>query len=332
MFIFFNVCNGLHTCGGEMMATIREVAARAGVSVATVSRVLNKNGYVKEETLEKVKQAIKDLNYTPNSVARTLFTKKSDTIGVLVPDITNPFFAELYKTIEKYAEQHDKQLFLFNSDYSLNKEKKFLKLITSRLIDSAIIVSDTLMESDLEAIEIPIVTVDRKISDNIPSISINNYQGAKEAVNYLLNRKCKVLAHITGPIGNTTASERKKGFIDEVNLQKVEYRMIQGSYDIKESVKTSITLLNQYPEIDGVFAGNDIIAVGLIKALSKINHPNSLSIIGFDGIRLGEEITPEITTLSQPIDAMAQEAIDIILTNTRQKHKVFDVNLLIRET
>lgn len=314
------------------MATIRQVAAKAGVSVATVSRVLNKNGYVKEETLIKVEQAIKELDYTPNSVARTLFTKKSDTIGVLVPDITNPFFAELYKTIEKYAEKHGKHLFLFNSDYSLTKEKQFLKLVTARLIDSAVIVSDTLMESDLENIDIPLVTVDRKISEKIPSVSIDNYQGAKEAVRYLRKRKCRVIAHITGPEGNTTADQRKKGFLDEVNSQKIEYRMIQGSYDIKESVHTSIALLEQYPEIDGIFAGNDIIAVGLIKALSKINHPNPLSIIGFDGIRLGEEITPEITTLSQPIDAMAEEAIDIILTNKSQKHKVFDVDLIIRET
>lgn len=316
----------------KLVATIKDVATRAGVSVATVSRVLNKNGYVKDETLVKVEQAIKELDYTPNSVARTLFTKKSDTIGVLIPDIANPFFAELYKTIEKHSEQYDKQLFLFNSDYSLDKERQFLKLVSSRLIDSAVIVSDTLTEAELLNINIPIVTVDRKISEKIPSISINNYKGAKKAVDYLIKQQCKVIAHITGPQRNITADQRKQGFLDAVNDHKIEYRMIQGSYDIKESVETSINLLKKHPEIDGIFAGNDIIAVGLIKALSKINHPKPLSIIGFDGIRLGEEITPEITTLAQPIDAIAQEAIEIIMTNKRQKHKAFDVELLIRET
>lgn len=314
------------------MATIIEVAKKAGVSVATVSRVLNKNGYVREETLKKVEKAIKELNYTPNSVARMLYTKKSDTIGVLIPDITNPFFSELYKSIEKHAEKYDQQLFLFNSDYSLAKEKKFLKLTSSKLIDSAIIVSDTLKEEHLINIDIPTVTIDRKISEKISSISIDNYQGAKEAVNYLLKRDCKMIAHITGPVGNNTADERKNGFLDKVNREEVQYRMIQGNYDIKDSVKTSLTLLKENPEIDGIFAGNDIIAVGLIKALSKINHPKSLAIIGFDGIRLGEEITPEITTLCQPIDAMACEAIEIIIKNRKQKHKVFEVDLLIRET
>src|SRR5699024_7631245 len=211
-------------------------------------------------------------------------------------------------------------------------EQKFLKLITSRLIESVIIVSDTLREEDIESIDVPIVTVDRKISKKISSISINNYDGAKEAVRYLLRRKCQTIAHISGPEGNNTAYQRKKGFLAEVKRRNVVYRMIQGDYDIKKSVKTSVTLLKENPEIDGIFAGNDIIAVGLIKALSKINHPKPLAIIGFDGIRLGEEVTPEITTLCQPIDAMACEAIDIIMNNKRHEHKIFDVDLLIRET
>lgn len=318
--------------GGDEMATIKEVAQLAGVSVATVSRVLNKNGYVKEQTLEKVEQAIKELNYTPNSIARTLFTKKSNTIGLLIPDITNPFFSELFKSVETYAEEHGKQIFLFNSNYDLEREEKFLQLVTSRLIDSAIIVSDTLTEKHLERVDIPIVTVDRKISDSISSLSIDNYHGAKDAVKYLVSRKCKHIAHITGPEGNQTALERKNGFLEEVQAQGINHIITNGTYDIKDSVSVSTVLLNENPEIDGVFAGNDIIAVGLIKALSKMDDKKNLAIIGFDGIRLGEEITPEITTLAQPIDEIASEAIEVIMNNKKKKHHKFKVELVIRET
>lgn len=316
----------------KSIVTIKEVAELAGVSVATVSRVLNKNGYVKAQTSAKVQNAIDKLNYTPNSVARTLFTKKSNTIGLLIPDITNPFFSELFKSVEKYAEAHGKLIFLFNSDYEIDRERKFLQLVTSRLIDSAIIVSDTLTEKDFDNIDIPIVTVDRKISNNISSLSINNYQGAKEAVKYLVGRNCQYIAHITGPKDNQTSIERKTGFLDEAKRQNIDNITVTGTYDIKESVNVSRILLEKHPNIDGIFAGNDIIAVGLIKGLNKMAYQKPLSIIGFDGIRLGEEITPEITTLSQPIDEIASKAIEILINNKKKTHYSFDVNLVIRET
>src|SRR5699024_6744166 len=210
------------------MTTIRDVANKAEVSVATVSRVLNNKGYLKEETQKKVEKVIKELNYTPNSVARTLYTKKSDTIGVLIPDITNPFFSELYTTIEYYAEKQGQQLFLFNSNYDINREKKLLRQLNSKLIDSVIIISENLTEKDLLNIRIPTVILDRKISEKISSISIDNYKGGKRAARYLLDSECKMIAHITGPKYNEAAIERTKGFYDEMKNSKVKYTVVQG--------------------------------------------------------------------------------------------------------
>lgn len=314
------------------MTTIKDVANKAEVSVATVSRVLNNKGYLKEETKKKVEKVIKELDYTPNSVAKTLYTKKSDTIGVLIPDITNPFFSELYTTIEDYAEKQGQQLLLFNSNYDINREKKLLKQLNSKLIDSVIIISENLTEKDLLNVRIPTVILDRKISEKISSISVDNYKGGKRAARYLLDSGCEMIAHITGPKYNEAAIERTKGFYDEMKNSKVKYTVVQGIYDVKKVVKLFLNLFRDHPTIDGVFAGNDIIAIGVIKALSRVGNNKKISIIGFDGISLGEDITPEITTMCQPIDEIASNAIDIIMSDKKQSHKTFNTKLLIRET
>lgn len=314
------------------MSTIRKVAEKSGVSVATVSRVLNNNGYVKEETKKKVMETIRELDYVPNSIAKTLYTKKSDTIGLLVPDISNPFFAELYKKIEIAAEKHHQHIFLFNSNYDHSREIKFLSLLNSKLIDSAIIISDTIQETDFKNTSIPIVSLDKKISDKISSVTIDNFVGGQMAVKYLVDKGCSKIAHISGPVDNDMASWRKEGFISESKKNKIDNLVVQGVYDVKETVKIATDLLNQISDIDGIFAGNDIIAVGVIKALSKNLTTKKISLIGFDGIKLGEDITPEITTLSQPIEKIADDAIDIIMKNKKAKHKVYTPKLIVRET
>src|SRR5699024_10971150 len=304
-----------------MVTTIKNVAEKAKVSVATVSRVLNNKGYVKETTKKEVEKAIKELNYVPNSFARALYAKQSNIIGVLIPDITNPFFSELYTKIEFYAERENQQLFLFNSNYDIKKEKKLIKQLNSKLIDSAIIISENLTEKDLLDIQIPTVILDRKLSENIPSICIDNYKGGREATRYLITCGCKMIVHITGPKYNEAATERARGFYDEINNNSNNYVVVQGNYNIKDTVNLFSDLLIKYPSIDGVFAGNDIIAMGVVKALSQKKEKN-ISVVGFDGISLVEDITPEITTMRQPINDIAKHAVDIIMRRKKEFHKV----------
>src|SRR5699024_2336974 len=152
------------------------------------------------------------------------------------------------------------------------------------------------------------------------------------ATRYLLDSGCKMIVHITGPKYNRAAIERTRGFDAGVKNSNVNYTIVQGSYDIKHVVKLFLNVFRDYTTIDGVFAGNDIIAMGVIKALSRVNNKRKISIIGFDGISMGEDITPEITTMRQPMDEIASNAIDIIMTGKKQVHKTFDTKLLIRET
>lgn len=314
------------------MATIRDVAKKAQVSVATVSRVINNQNCTKIETQKKVNNAIKELNYIPNSVAKTLYTKKSNTIGVLIPDINNPFFSELYKHIEYYADKWGQQLFLFNSNYDINKEKQVVKKFNSLLIDGAVIISEKLTESDLISINNPAVILDRQISKKVSSISVNNYEGGRRAGKYLLDSKCKTIVHIKGPKYNEVSKDRTRGFCDEVKNKKINYSIVQGDYDVEKTVRLFKKIFENNSDIDGIFAGNDIIAMGVIKALSIIKTQKKITIIGFDGIKLGGYITPELTTMRQPIDKIAKNAIEIIMKEKQQVHKTFDAELLIKET
>src|SRR5690606_38932945 len=176
---------------GMDMATIREVAKLAGVSVATVSRVLNNRGYVHEDTKKSVEQAIATLNYQPNAVARSLFKKTSNTIGFIIPDITNPFFPQLVRVVERTLRKAGYTVLLINSDEELEQELNIIELMTSKYVDGIIIVSDTLKKEHLQNVKVPVVALDRIISDDIPTIAINNYEGARQAVRYLKENGCK---------------------------------------------------------------------------------------------------------------------------------------------
>lgn len=315
-------------------ATIYEVAKHAGVSVATVSRVLNNKGYVKASTRQKVEASIEKLDYTPNSIARKLFNKTTNTIGFLIPDIGNPFFPELYKQVEKYGEQAGCNILLFNSNYDQKREEKFLDLMHSKIIDAAIIVSDSMTADKLEELNFPIITLDRKISDSISSITVNNYGGARQAVSYLASVGCQSIAHITGPRKNFTAHERFRGYQDEVLERGLKPLVTVGDYTIQQAVNATNQLFEQYPAVDGIFASNDLVALGVIKTLTKKGVDLSkLNLIGFDGISLGTGISPEISTLVQPIEKIAKSAIDLLLHESEEiRHLVYEVELLKRET
>lgn len=319
---------------GDGMATIYEVAKHAGVSVATVSRVINKKGYVKESTRQKVETSIEKLEYTPNSIARKLFNKTTNTIGFLIPDIGNPFFPELYKQLEKYGEKVGCNILLFNSNYDEKREEKFLDLMHSKIIDAAIIVSDSMTAEQLDGLSFPIITLDRRISEKISSVTVDNYGGARQAVSYLASVGSQSIAHITGPRENFTALERFRGYQDEIFERGLKSMVTVGDYTIQEAVNATEELFTLYPKVDGIFASNDLIALGVVKTLTKKGVDlNKLNLIGFDGIRLGTGISPEISTLVQPIEKIAKSAINLLLNNGEEiQHIMYEVELLRRDT
>ncbi|WAA12539.1 LacI family DNA-binding transcriptional regulator [Fervidibacillus halotolerans] len=321
------------------MATIRDVAKLAGVSVATVSRVLNNQGYVHEDTRKKVEQAIRQLNYKPNAVARSLYKKTSKSIGLIIPDITNPFFPQLVRAVEETMYEAGYTVLLFNSDEVLKREQHIIDLMVTKYVDGIIIVSNTIKYEHLKDLSIPIVALDRVISQEIPSVSVDNYEGARKAVRLLIGKGCKKIAHLRGPKNVFTAEERLRGYMDEMNSQGMETFVYAGNYELNTSMVETMKLLTENREIDGIFAGNDVMAVGAIKAITKlgIHIPDQLKIIGFDGIELGTVITPELSTLKQPIVQLGKKSSELLLNyiNGNEKvlrHYVYQAELIERDS
>ncbi|RSL33643.1 LacI family transcriptional regulator [Salibacterium salarium] len=300
------------------MTTIKDVSKLAGVSVATVSRVLNENGYVKEETKQKVKQSIETLEYKPNAVARSLYNKKSYTIGLIVPDIMNPFFPELARSIEDEMNVHGYTVILCNSDADAKKEEHYLDILKQKYVDGVIFVSHTLKQESIKEWGLPLVALDRPIGEDIPSVSVDNRKAARTAVEYLINKGCQSIAHICGPSFIPNANERYLGYLDAMqntNQKNYEELIINGYYQWKEAEKSTYTLLKNNDSIDGIFAGNDIMALGVMKAAEAAGRkiPKDLQIIGFDGVQISEMLNPELTTMAQPIYEMGTKACEMLL-------------------
>lgn len=323
------------------MATIRDVAKKAGVSVATVSRVLNQNGYVNAETEKKVMEAIQDLNYKPNAVARSLFKKKSKTVGLIVPDITNPFFPEIARAVEDITNSNQYTLIQCNSDEQAGKEKEYLEVLKQKYVDGVILISNTIKSEQIRELDIPVVFIDRPNQENIPTVVSNNYEGAKRAVHYLQKTGCRVIAHIKGPDYIIPSQERLRGYLEVVKNESWFHDglVAGGHYQLETAVEAAKSILLEFPEIDGIFAGNDIMAIGVLKAVQQLGKkvPEDVSIVGFDGIAISKMTFPELTTIAQPIYQMgalaAEKLIQLIEGEQIESfYEELEVELVKRQT
>jgi LacI family transcriptional regulator len=299
------------------MATIRDVSKLAGVSVATVSRVLNRNGYVHTETEKKVLLAIKELNYTPNFVARSLSNKKTSTIGLIVPDITNPFFPELARAVEDVMQLYGYTIVLCNSDEEPGKEKQYVEVLKQKYIDGFILASNGLPLYDVKNLDVPVVVVDRGIEPSIPTVVSQNREGARMATEYLIKCGCRKIGHIRGPKAVMNANERCEGYLDLVRQADWfdSSLIVDGNYETNRAFDATVRLLGENPDLDGIVAGNDLMAIGALKAARFLNRsvPDDLSIIGFDGIAMGRITYPELTTIAQPIYDMGAIAARMLI-------------------
>lgn len=321
------------------MATISEVAKRAGVSVATVSRVLNNKGYVHEDTRKAVVQAIADLEYKPNNVARSLFKKTSKMIGFVIPDITNPFFPQLVRAIEDVMYPAGYTTILYNSDEQLEHEVEFIEGMTAKYTDGFIVVSNSLKWEHLQQLSVPVIALDRHIDERLSSVIIDNYDGARKALEYMIQRGCKTIAHLAGPSDVFTSSERKRAYEDVMRERGLPILLKQGHYELQKGMVTTMQLLEEHPEIDGVFAANDVMAIGALKAAARlgVEVPKDISFMGFDGVQWGETVTPELTTMQQPIYEMGKKAAEMLLARIQDskvpvEHHVMETSLKVRNS
>ncbi|UFJ41804.1 LacI family transcriptional regulator [Brevibacillus humidisoli] len=327
------------------MATIRDVAKLAGVSVATVSRVLNKNGYVNSETEQKVRKAMQQLQYEPNAVARGLAGKRTGTIGLILPDISNPFFPELARGVEDVAQRSGFTVILCNSDDQGPKEKLYIEVLKKKYIDGIIFASNTLVQEDIEQMKrdnLPLVVLDRASSHEAYSVvRSKNFEGAKMAVKHLLEIGCSKVAHLYGPQELITAKDRLRGYEDVAKHFGwfSPSLMIPGYFRIDGGMAAVEELLSRHPDVDGIFAGNDLMALGALKGLKRrgIKVPEQIAICGFDGISLTEIAEPELTTVAQPIYEMGELAASILIQKIETAAAVselfeLDVKLIQRDS
>lgn len=321
------------------MPNIREIAKITGLSIATVSRYINNNGYVSAESGKKIQSAIDQLNYTPNALARAMFTKKSKTIGLMVPNISNPFFNQMAGVIEEYAQKAGYNIFLCNTEDKKEKELEYLEVLQSHRV-SGIIASRSQCRKEYDNISIPVIAFENHISDNIITVSADNYKGGILAFNYLYSIGCRKMLHIKGPESFEATELRYKGFHDagaekDITVDSMEFK---SDFNVK-MLEADIDTMKNLNEYDGIFVFNDIAAATVMRALKKrgVSIPEDIKIIGFDNSFIGQLLYPSLSTISQPIDLIGKTIIELLISQMNKekviiKDYVLDVHLIERET
>lgn len=305
------------------MASIREVAKRAGVSPATVSRVINGTARVDEEKRERVEKAIEETGFRPNELARALYRKSSKIIGVIVPDIENPFFSELAKAIEKEAYEQEYRILLCNSDDQKEKELANLQMLAQLQADGVILMTNTGEKSQsYEAVSMPIVFVDRRLDEmgQTSVIEADHYAGGKLAAEHLIACGCRKITCIRGPQELSSGKKRYEGYREVCRQYSMKERFVDSTYKYEDGAKAAEEVLRRYPDTDGIIACNDMTAVSVYKVLQKRGYrvPDDIQIIGFDGVKVGRFLTPELTTVAQPIKEMGKCAVQMILGTVKE--------------
>ena len=321
------------------MTNIKDVAKEAGLAVGTVSRVLNNRGYISESTRKKVYDAMDRLNYKPNEIARSLYRKKSNILGVIVPSVSHPFFAELTGYIEFYAYQAGYKVMICNSYADRTKEKDYIELINRNQVDGFIATIYTKDSDEYINSSLPLVTIDRSF-DGIPYITSDHYDGGVQATKYLIEKGCRKIAHISGELGITTiANYRSKAFYDVVSQSNVEYVVKEARLStFEEYKKVAIRLFQEHPDIDGVFASSDIIAASLIHVAGLHNRvvPKDLKIVGYDDIDMAAMTVPPLTSIKQNIQRIGELAVKVLLDKIEGRNvpmdNVLPVTLIERKT
>ncbi len=330
-----------------MKITIKDIAKLAGVSTATVSKIVNnKIDDVSDTTVEKVRKIIKEKNYTPNYLARSMVTKKTKTLGLIIPDIRNPFFTDIAKGAEDRANELGYSIFFCNSDDDLEKEIKYINSLIEKQVDGIMLAGAAKRNEDRERkinINIPIVSVDRNVYYEriMGSIEIDNYTGAYIAVNHLISKGYERIVFVTGPLETKPSMERLRGYkkaLEDSGKKIYNENIIVGTYERNFGEKIIETL--DYPLSNvGFFCGNDLIAIGLIKSLKekKYKVPEEVGVVGFDDIYISLLISPSLTSVSQPSYKMGYESIDLLIkilgnNNEKKNKKILKTRLINRES
>ncbi len=329
-----------------MNPTIKDVANLAGVHPSTVSRVINDDSRISEKTKNKVLLIIKKLGYTPNAIARGLKTKRTHTLGMLIPDITNPFFAEIARGVEDAANKNNFNVILCNTDDKLKKERTYLEILRGKRVDGLILGTAHIRDKsilELEKKKFPYILLSRNIEGlDKNCVIVDDVVGGIIVTEYLIKLGHRRIAHITGPPTVRAANNRLEGYKFALEKHQIEYHeelVEEGDFRIKGGYQAMKKFLELPEPPTAIFAANDLLALGAMQAIQKkkYNIPEDFCIIGFDDIRLASFVYPPLTTIRQPMLEMGALAVKMLLKiieegEFNQRKIVLKPKLIIRES
>ncbi|HLP69643.1 MAG TPA: LacI family DNA-binding transcriptional regulator [Rhizobium sp.] len=321
--------------------TVKDVAVEAGVSVGTVSRVIAGEAAVRPALREKVNEAITKLGYRPNVTARALRTSKTDVIGLVVPDITNPFFAQLAASVERAALEAGHMVMLASSHEDLEAEQSHILAFLDRSVRGVIVVaSNGNSELKIDA-PVPIISLDRRFG-SYPLVSTDHAQAASLVVDHLYELGHRRIAYIAGPPETEAGRMRQKGFVTRVQQlseagEKIELEIVTGRFDYESGERAARGLLAREPgdRPTAIAAASDQQAIGALRAARdfKVDLPDELSVTGFDDITLARLVVPRLTTVRQPTERLAARAVERLLDqNSSHEDEMVEGSLIVRRS
>jgi LacI family transcriptional regulator len=321
-----------------MNTTIYDVAREAGVSMATVSRVVNGNPNVKPTTRKKVLEAIEKLGYRPNAVARGLASKRTTTVGVIIPDISSIFFAELARGIEDIATMYKYNIILCNSDQNKDKEIHLINTLLEKQVDGIVFMGGQITEDHVEEFKrspVPIVlsaTIDQK--KEFPSVNINYEQAAYDAVKFLIDNGHRKIAMLTGSLEDPVNGYQKySGYrkaLEEATISFTEDYVVVGDYTYDSGIEAMEKFLELNERPTAIFTGTDEMALGIIHGAQDrgLSVPEDIEVIGFDNTRLAAMVRPTLTSVVQPMYDIGAVSMRL-LTKYMNKEEVTDEVVLL---
>lgn len=322
------------------MKTIHDVARLARTSTATVSHVINGTRFVSDELTKKVKDAMAELDYQPNMMARGLKGGSLKTIGVIVPDCTNNFFSEISRAIDRFCFAKGYNIILCNTDNDVNQQASYTDMLISKHIDGVIFISSNNTDEDvnkLRKFNIPVVIADRLVPYlNVDTIIVNNEKGGYEATKYLLSLGFTKIACISGPKDISSSKLRLNGYkkaLEEAGLSVNENYIHYGDFHFTGGFQACKKFMKLKDRPQAIFASNDMMALGFINAVKDegLNVPSDFSVVGFDNSLLASMTIPRITTIAQPLEELAQTATELILKKI-EKHSDSVTQILLNPT
>ncbi|GAA0484525.1 catabolite control protein A [Salinibacillus aidingensis] len=320
-----------------MNVTIYDVAREANVSMATVSRVVNGNPNVKPATRTKVLNAIESLGYRPNAVARGLASKKTTTVGVIIPDISSIFFAELARGIEDIATMYKYNIILSNSDQNKNKELHLINTMLGKQVDGIVFMGGDITEDHIKEFQsapVPVVlaaTIDP--TNTVPSVNINYEQAAFEAISRLIENGNRSIGFVSGPLDTAMNNQKMEGYkraLQKGGLEVDEDLIFRGDYTYQSGHDGFTKLIEQDKQPSAVFVASDEMALGVVHGAQDkgFKVPDDIEVVGFDNTRLATMVRPTLSTVIQPMYDIGAVSMRL-LTKFMNEETVDEQNVIL---